>query len=265
MSEDVHEIYAIAYGRHERGAAENFIGGDPHNLSDPLNFYVWAIKGAHGTFIVDTGFDEAVARRRNRAIERPVAEGLKALGIAADSIKDVIITHLHYDHSGNYNLFPSARYHLQDCEMEYATGRCMCHAVQRAPFEFDYVVEMVRKVYAGRVAFHDGADEIAPGITIHKIGGHSKGLQCVRVKTRRGYVVLASDTAHLYAHIDQGRVFPITYNVGDVLEGYATLKKLSTSRDHIVPGHDPRVLELYPAAGPGLEGWVARLDADPKL
>ena len=46
---------------------------------------------------------------------------------------------------------------------------------------------------------------------------HSKGLQSVRVKTRRGYVVLASDATHLYQHIDEGRVFPITYNVGDVL------------------------------------------------
>jgi glyoxylase-like metal-dependent hydrolase (beta-lactamase superfamily II) len=76
--------------------------------------------------------------------------------------------------------------------------------------------------------------------------------------------VLASDTAHLYAHIDQGRVFPITYNVADVLEGYKTLKKLATSRAHIVPGHDPRVLELYPPPHPELKGRVAKLDAEPR-
>ena len=265
MSDDIHEIYAIKYGHHDRPASENYIGGDPHNLPDPLTFYVWAIVGNSGTIVVDTGFDEDVGRRRNRPVGPPVAEGLKAMGIAADSIKDVIISHLHYDHSGNTNLFPNARYHLQDCEMEYATGRCMCHASQRAPFEFDYVVEMLRKVYAGRVQFHDGSSELAPGITLHKIGGHSKGLQCVRVKTRRGYVVLAADTAHLYAHIDQRRVFPITYNVADVLEGYDTLRKLATSRNHIVPGHDPKVLTLYPAAKNGLEGWAARLDVEPKL
>jgi hypothetical protein len=85
------------------------------------------------------------------------------------------------------------------------------------------------------------------------------------VKTRRGYVVLASDTAHLYPHLEGGRVFPITYNVGDVLEGYETLKKLATSINHIVPGHDPAVLDRYPAAKGGLEGWVVRLDAEPKV
>jgi glyoxylase-like metal-dependent hydrolase (beta-lactamase superfamily II) len=264
MSDDRHEVFAIKYGQHERKASENFIGGDPHDAADPLAYYVWAVVGPAGTFIVDTGFDEEVARRRNRQIGPSVSEGLKAMGIAPDSVKDVIITHLHYDHSGNTALFVNARFHLQDCEMEYATGRCMCHAHQRMPFECDYVVDMVRKVYAGRVQFHDGDSELAPGLTLHKIGGHSKGLQCVRVKTRRGHVVLASDTAHLYAHIDQGRVFPITYNVADVLEGYQTLKKLASSRAHIVPGHDPKVIAQYPAARNGLDGWAVRLDAEPK-
>src|SRR5678815_5291046 len=100
--------------------------------------------------------------------------------------------------------------------------------------------------------------------TVHRIGGHSKGLQCVRVKTRRGHVVLASDASHLYAHIDQGRVFPITFCVGDVLEGYSTIKRLAESVDHIVPGHDPQVVERYPAAAPGLDGWVVRLDVEPR-
>ena len=98
---------------------------------------------------------------------------------------------------------------------------------------------------------------------MHHIGGHSKGLQSVRVKTQRGYVVLAADATHLYAHLDGGRVFPITYNVEEVVEGYETLKRLASSSRHVVPGHDPLVLQRYPAAKTGLEGWVARLDADP--
>ena len=214
--------------------------------------------------MVDTGFDEAMAREAPaRRCSNPSAEGLQAIGIDADTVENVIVTHLHYDHTGNYELFPRARYHLQDGEMAYATGRCMCHAHLRMPFEADDVVAMVRKVFAGRVVFHDGTDEIAPGITVHQIGGHSKGLQCMRVKTRRGHVVLAADATHLYAHIEQGRVFPITYNVGEVLEGYETVRKLASSQQHVIPGHDPLVLERYPAARAGLEGWVARLDAEP--
>ena len=204
-----------------------------------------------------------MGKKRQREMIKPVRDGLAALGIASESVKSVIISHLHYDHCGNYDLFPQARYHLQDREMAYATGRCMCHQALRAPFEVEDVIAMVRKVFTGRANFHDGTSEIAPGITVHRIGGHSKGLQCVRVKTRRGHVVLASDASHLYGHIYEGRVFPVTYNVGDVLEGYTTIKRLADSVDHIVPGHDPRVAEIYPGAGPSLDRWVVRLDADP--
>ena len=86
----------------------------------------------------------------------------------------------------------------------------------------------------------------------------------MRVKTRCGPVVLAADAAHLYAHMEMGRIFPITYNVAEVVEGYATLKKLAASPKHVVPGHDPLVLTRYPAAKAGLEGWVVRLDVDPR-
>jgi glyoxylase-like metal-dependent hydrolase (beta-lactamase superfamily II) len=260
---DIREVYAIRYGHHPRRAADNFIGGDPHDIIQPLDYFVWAIVGASGTIILDTGFDESVGSRRGRHTIRPVREGLAALGIAPDTIEDVIVSHMHYDHSGNGDLFPRARYHLQDDEMDYCTGRCMGHAQLRNSFEEDYVVAMVRKLFAGRVMFHDGDDEIAPGVSVHRIGGHAKGLQSVRVKTRRGYVMLASDATHLYAHMDEGRVFPTTYNVAEVLEGYAKLKRLATSPRHVVPGHDPQVMTRYPAAKPGLEGWIVRLDVEP--
>jgi glyoxylase-like metal-dependent hydrolase (beta-lactamase superfamily II) len=264
LHEDLHAVYAIRYAHHARRSPENFIGGDPHDVLQPLDFFVWAIVGPAGAIVVDTGFDEATGRRRQREIVKPVREGLAALGVAPDAVANVIVSHLHYDHAGNHELFPNAHYHLQDREVEFATGRCMCHATLRMPFEADDVIAIVRKVFAGRATFHDGDDEIVPGVSVHRIGGHSKGLQCVRVKTRRGYVVLASDATHLYAHMDTGRVFPITYNVGEVIEGYGTLKKLATSPRHVVPGHDPLVLARYPAAKLGLEGWVARLDAEPK-
>ena len=132
--------------------------------------------------------------------------------------------------------------------MAFSTGRCMCHPHLQFPFDEEDVVAMVRRVFAGRVVFHDGDDEIAPGLTLHHIGGHSMGLQMLRVKTRRGWVVLAADAAHLYAHIEGGRVFPLVYNVHEVVEGYRTLRKLATSPRHVVPGHDPLVLARYPAA-----------------
>lgn len=265
MSDDIHEIYAIRYADFERKRADNYIFGDPHDELVSISYYVWVIKGPHGVFVCDTGFDEAVSRQRQRRIIHPVGDGLKALGIQPEDVKQVVATHLHWDHAGNHDLFPNARYHVQDTEMAYCTGRCMCHAMLRIPFDESDVAAMVRKVFAGRVEFHDGDDQLAPGITVHMLGGHSKGLQCVRVKTQRGYVVIASDGCHLYSHMDEGRVFPITYSVGDTLEGYRTIRKLATSRDHFIPGHDPLVTSHYPAAGRGLENWVVRVDVAPKV
>lgn len=148
--------------------------------------------------------------------------------------------------------------------MEFATGRCMCNATMRVAFEADDVTAMVRKVFADRVTFHDGDGTIAPGITVHRIGGHSKGLQSVRVETERGPVVLASDASHLYAHLEQRKVFPIVYNADDVVSGYDKLKALAASDNHIIPGHDPDVLKRYPAPATALQGWVARLDVEPR-
>jgi glyoxylase-like metal-dependent hydrolase (beta-lactamase superfamily II) len=259
-----YQIYAIKYAELAREARHNFIDGDPHDTSPmPLNYYVWAIVGAERTIVVDTGFGSAVGTKRGRTITAPVENGLEAIGVSAPRVSDVIITHMHYDHCGNDDLFAAARYHLQDAEMEYATGRCMCHREISKAFEADDVARMVHRVFDGRVLFHDGTDEIAPGISVHHIGGHTKGLQAVRVETERGHVVLASDASHFYAHMEQERAFPILYNLGDLIEGYRKLRSLASSPRHIIPGHDPLVLDRYPPAGDSTRQWIARVDLDP--
>ena len=259
-----YEVYAIKYAHHARRASENFIGGDPHDGPMPLDYFVWLVRGSDGKnareIVVDTGFSAAMAAKRQREHLRCPTDGLKLLGTDASTVKDVVITHLHYDHVGNFDLFPAAHFHLQDLEMRYATGRHMGQPVFSGAFEVEDVVGMVRRVYAGRVHFHDGDAEIAPGVSLHLIGGHTLGLQVVRVATRRGWVVLASDASHFYANMEQARPFPIVYSVADMVEGYARLRQLADSPAHIIPGHDPLVLERYPAPSQQLEGIVVRLD-----
>lgn len=256
-----YEIHAIKYASMDRQRSDNFIKLDDHDGPMPLDFFLWVVRGEAGTFVIDTGFDPATAARRNRKVWRPVEEGLAAIDVDPATVRDVIVTHLHYDHAGNHELFPQAKYHLQEKEMAYATGPCMCHHSLNHTFEVADVQNMVKRVFEGRVCFHDGSRELAPGLSVHWTGGHSRGLQVVRVRTRRGWVVLASDAAHYYNNFLNHAPFPVVVDVADMLNGYTVLENLSSSPQHIVPGHDPLVLERYPLSG-SAEG-IVRLDADP--
>lgn len=249
-----HEIYAIRYATHTgRQPHQNYLTPDIHNEGTDLDYFVWLIRGGDGEILVDTGFNAIAANERARALMINPADALRNFGVSPDSIRDVVITHLHYDHAGNLDRFPNARFHLQDREMRFATGRCMCHGLLRHPLSVEDVTLMVRHVYSDRVIFHDGEGKIRPGVTLHHIGGHSDGLQVVRVETERGPVVLASDAAHYYANMHRKNPFPIVYNIGDMMEGWNTLERLAGHPDRVIPGHDPLVRELYPRVGEGAD------------
>lgn len=261
MSSETYEILVLKYAElTTRTRRESFIAADDHDGPHPIDYYVWVIRNAQRTIVVDTGFEAKEGAKRGRKVDRLPAAALEQVGVSAGSVDQVVITHLHYDHAGTLGDFPKARFHLQEAEMAYATGACMCHNFLRYPFTVDHVCDMVRNVYSGRVVFHDGDGEIAPGVTVHKIGGHSRGLQCVRVATATGPVVVASDSAHYYENFEQGKVFPITNDITDVLNGYVRLRSLAGSPRRVVPGHDPLVLKRYPALNSQTQGIVHRLD-----
>ncbi len=264
MTPEPFEITALRYAHlGNRRPDENFIVSDPHEHASDLDYFVWVVRRSDACYLVDTGFGPEAAEKRGRTLLRSPIASLSMLGIDPACLTDVILTHMHYDHAGNLGQLPQARFHLQDREAAYATGRCMCHAHLRQPFEVDDAVEMVRAVYGGRVQFHDGDTELAPGLSLHRVGGHSAGLQIVRVWTRRGWVVLASDAAHLYANFIERRPFPVVVNLAEMLEGFGLLYRLAASPSHIVPGHDPLVLQQYPVALAGLDGIAVRLDLAP--
>lgn len=262
MEQEIYQIYAIRYGNLHRLSSQNFIHGDAHDVPMPLDYFVWVIVGSDAAYVVDTGFDQTIGQKRERQITRPVAEGLAAVGVDPASIKDVILTHLHYDHAGNHDLLPNACYHVQEREMAFCTGKHMCQSCFAGHYESQDVERMVRNLFMGRLRLHDGDSDFAPGISLHHIGGHTDGQQAVRVRTQRGWVVLASDGAHFYANMDRKQPFPAVFNVDDMLEGFSVLGKLASSSDHIIPGHDPQVLIRYPAFTPATEGWIARLDQE---
>ena len=73
----------------------------------------------------------------------------------------------------------------------------------------------------------------------------------MRVHTRRGWVVVASDTTHFYENMMTGRPFTTAFHIGLMLEAYDTLRAQAPTPQHIVPGHDPLVMKFYPPPQPG--------------
>lgn len=257
----VTRIDAIRYARHERRAADNFVRPvDDHDCPMPLDYFIWAVhREGCPPLIVDTGFGEAAALARDRIITRPVSEGLVQAGIDHLAVEDVILTHLHYDHAGGMSHFPNARFHVQDAELAFATSRSMGEEQWRAPFDSEPVAQLVRKLYAERVVFHDGDAEFAPGITLHLAPGHTPGLMVVACETARGAVVLASDAAHLYANITRRLPFPILVDEEDYAAAQGRVMALAGGAlDRVIPGHDPLVLAHFPA-----QDDIARVDLAP--
>lgn len=257
----VTRIDAIRYARHDRSAAANFAAPvDDHDLAMPLDYFVWAIhRDGHPPVIVDTGFGEEAAVARGRVITRSVNDGLREAGIDHLLVEDVILTHLHYDHAGSLSTFPNARFHVQDAEMAFATSRHILDEPTRAPFDGEPVAQLVRKLYADHVVFHDGDEEFAPGIRLFKLPGHTAGLQAVMCDTARGPVVLASDAAHLYANITRDIPFPIFVDETAYSRAQERLMKLAGgSLDHVIPGHDPLVLACFES-----KNDIARVDLPP--
>lgn len=254
------EVYALRYAHREAQIRDHFISPpDPHDAPMAMDYFVWLLRDGAREILVDTGFSAGTAVRRNRTLTRDVGAALQAMGSIPDAIADVVITHLHYDHAGNLDLFPNARFHLQEREMAFATGRHMCSSTIRHAFEPDDVVSMVRAVYAERVVYHDGDAEIAPGVTLHLVGGHTAGLQMVRVETAAGPLVLASDAAHYYANMRLGRPYPIVFHLGEMLDGWRKATALADNDENrVIPGHDPLVLEQF-AALDGSEGETVML------
>src|SRR5690606_25170969 len=99
--------------------------------------------------------------------------------------------------------------------------------------EANDVCELIRLNFAQRVLMYRAGAEIAPGISVHPTGGHSAGLQFVRVHTRRGWVVIASDVTHFYENFQRGRPFPTAFHIGDMLEGFDALRAAAPSEDAI--------------------------------
>jgi len=148
MSDDIHEVYALAYATHERRRSENYIFGGPHDELTHITYYVWVIKGPHGIFVVDTGFDELAAKT---FVSVATAQCLlntphkPHLAMTAEQVNQFTI----FNYGNYYPVAPGivlikAAGHSPDHQMVYIglqSGREILHSV-----DVGWVLENIRQV-----------------------------------------------------------------------------------------------------------------------
>jgi glyoxylase-like metal-dependent hydrolase (beta-lactamase superfamily II) len=251
MAASPYRIYAVRYAHRKCRSSEVFYR-DTHDAPMTMDYFVWALTNGAQTVVVDLGFTEAVGTSRGRQFLRPIDRGLAEIGIDAGKVEHVIISHFHYDHVGNYALFPRATFYVQDTEMAFYTGRHVSHGAFRHSVEVEDMCALVRLNYEGRLKFIDGAGQIIPGVAVEKVGGHTAGMQIITVAVPRGQAVVASDAAHYYKNFQERIPFNTLHDIPGTYHAFQRLYDLATSPDLILPGHDPLVLEKLKKVGDGI-------------
>ncbi|MFC8180608.1 N-acyl homoserine lactonase family protein [Rhodococcus sp. NPDC057297] len=245
-SDEYFRLYAVQYASRTGTREQHFHycdgrGQEPH----PTAYYVWLAVSASHTILVDAGISpETAAGMDGLDYHGSPLELVAALGIAADRIDLSILTHLHYDHTGIVADLPEARYVLQADELEYWTGPWARRIVREQWLNSEKDVAHLRSV-GDRLQLVDGDAELLPGISVHRVGGHTAGMQVVRVKTADGYAVVASDASHFYENIENDSPFAILHDVPGMYYAFDRINELADSPSLVVPGHDPEVAERH--------------------
>jgi len=211
-----------------------------------MDYFFWVLRSERETILVDTGFHPVAGARRGRTCLIEPAQAMALLDLDPDTVTRILVTHLHYDHTGNLDRFPDAELLIPAVELDFWLGPLgrrgqFAHAVEEA--ELDVIRSAVDD---GRVTRLIGGEEIAEDVHAVHLGGHSPGQMALAVFGTRPGVILASDAVHFYEELEQDRPFGVIANLAEMYEGYDTLRELAGDGGHIVPGHDPEVMERYP-------------------
>jgi glyoxylase-like metal-dependent hydrolase (beta-lactamase superfamily II) len=251
------EVYAIRYSHRDAQAHEHFYRVSPCEGDMPMAYYVWLIKTPDAAVLLDTGYTRAKADRLGRPYLGDPLATARELGV--DMFDHVVLSHLHFDHTGHVGAVGDVPIHIQRREMEFWLGPHAGVGEYPSLCDPDDLSHLVRANVAGRLQWLDGDAEIVPGVTVHLVGGHTPGCQVVRVETADGPVVLAADASHFYANYQRRAPYAIAHTLPLMYDAFARIAELAGPADVVVPGHDPLVMERFPAADPDLSDRAVRI------
>lgn len=253
-----YEVVAVRYATRMTTKSDCFYRY--HSYGEPdgelrMDYFFWVLRDGSRTVVVDTGFAPEVGARRGRTCLCPPLEALARLGVEPDTVSQVVLTHLHYDHTGNVAAFPNAELVVPRRELEFWTGPLAARRQFAVHVEPEDIALVDAAERAGRVRLVEGSELVGPGVAIACVGGHSPGQALVVVDGSRGRVVLASDVLHYYEELELDRPFDVVADLEEMYAAYDTVRGLiETPGTALVAGHDPAVLERFPGLEGELEG-----------
>ena len=252
-----YDVHAVRFGTIAGFRGSSLIAdADPARRID-IAMMVWVLRSPGRVVLVDAGFyrDKFLTQWKPSEFTRPSDALQTGLGIQPAQVTDIIVSHIHWDHVDGADLFPRAKVWIQREEYDYYVGPE--GKVKNRTIDADDATMLAAIGAAGRLQLVDGDDkEILPGIRVYTGGKHTYASQYAGVQTRKGTVILASDSAYLYENLERGIPIAQTLDRKANLAAHARMMKLVLQPKLVVPGHDPAVFERFPVVKPG----VVRID-----
>lgn len=265
----LHQVAIVRYGTRQTTRSDVYLNYPLYGQDDTeigMDYFFWVIRSADETILVDTGFTRRAGEARGRTVLVEPAEAFALAGVEPGSRLRIIVTHGHYDHIGNLALFPDAELIMSRREFDFWAGPHADKPLFAHSVEEEELAHLRASADRGRVTFFDGDIEVAPGIRVVEVGGHTPGQSIVFVDTSEGTVLLASDAVHYYEECEQDMLFTSVADLVEMYDSFAYIRGLQTSGaiSSMVSGHDPSTLERFtPVDGP-LRGNAAVIGADPR-
>ena len=198
--------------------------------------------------MVDSGFSPEGGAARRRTTLMDMATALRAAGVSPDEVGQVIVTHAHYDHIGGLPAFGAAEVIMTRSEYEFWTGPLGGRTLFAHHTEAAEIGHLRSLRAAGRLTLAGRSHQVAPGIELVEVGGHTPGQAVVSVTAGPGRVILASDAVHYYEELERDRPFSTVVNLADMYAAFDQIREMEQDAGtRVIAGHDPVVARRFPA------------------